>query len=106
VLPPSVDTHEAAYPVIELPPSLGGVEKETDTVAPVNDAAADEGASGTLAGTKLVDASDASPDPFAFCAVTVHAYVFPFVSPETAIGLAEPPAEPAVPPSEETHDAA
>jgi hypothetical protein len=57
------------------------------------------GGSGTVtAGTTEFDVPDDGPAPSAFDAVTWHVYVFPFVSPFTMIGLAEPVAPPGEPP--------
>jgi hypothetical protein len=72
---------------------------------PARAAATPVGAPGTAAGTKLFEAVDGALDPRAFCAVTVHVYVLPFVRPGTTIGLDVPVCEPITPPSLEVHDA-
>jgi hypothetical protein len=61
------------------------------------------GAPGTVAATKLFDAADGALDPTAFCAVTLQVYVFPFVRPDTTIGLPDPVFEPETPPSVDVH---
>ena len=63
-----------------------------------------EAAPGTVAGTNDPDPTDADPVPTPFDAATVHEYVFPFDNPDTMIGLDTPAAEPAAPPSDDTHD--
>jgi len=64
------------------------------------------GAAGTVLGIATADAADAGPSPFAFVALTVHVYDFPFVRPVTASGDAAPDPEPAVPPFDDTQLAA
>ncbi len=49
------------------------------------------------------EAADAGLEPIAFVAVTVHVYVLAAGSPVTVIGLCCPLADPAAPPSLETH---
>ncbi len=100
--PPFDDPHAVLYPVIALPPSNGGTN---DTVtcpfpAPTTGAA---GALGTVFGTAAADAGDAAPAPFAFVAVTVHVYDFPFVRPPTTVGEAVSDTEPGLPPFDEAH---
>jgi len=60
------------------------------------------GAEGTVLGIATADAAEAGPSPFAFVALTVQVYDFPFVRPVTASGDAAPVTEPAVPPFDDT----
>jgi hypothetical protein len=70
-VPPSLDVHDAAYEVIELPPFAGAVNVTTMCWFPrATDGCA--GASGTVAGTTLADADDAGLVPTSLVAVTVH----------------------------------
>ena len=61
------------------------------------------GAAGTVAGTKLFDAADGALVPTVLAAVTLQVYVLPLVRPVTVIGLEDPGAEPAAPPSLDVH---
>ena len=54
-------------------------------------------------GTAATDAGDAAPGPFAFVAVTVQVYDFPFVRPPTTVGEAVSVAEPGLPPFDDAH---
>jgi hypothetical protein len=51
------------------------------------------------------DATDAALAPTALCALTVHAYVFAAVRPDTVIGPEAAEADPTTPPSLDTQDA-
>ena len=90
--------------MIELPP-FAGAEKPTVICAFPGATVGCAGALGTVLGTAAADAADGTLVPFAFVAVTVHVYDFPFVSPVTTIGEAAPDAEPATPPFDDTHAA-
>ncbi len=80
--------------------------KLTDTAAFPGAADTPVGAPGKFAdGVVGPDGADAAPEPTALRAVTVHVYVLAFVNADTVIGAAVPVAAPAVPPSDETHDA-
>ncbi len=70
-VPPSDDTHAAAYPVIGLPPSNGATNDTVNCPLPTP-AVGWPGAVGTVLGTTVADAGEAAPVPFAFVAVTVH----------------------------------
>jgi hypothetical protein len=103
--PPLLEVHFAAYDVIALPLFAGAVNVTTICWFPrVTDGCA--GASGTVAGTTVSDASDCGLVPTALVAVTVQVYVLPFVSPVTSIGEPLPLSLPDVPPSLDVHDAA
>jgi len=86
--------------VIALPPSLGA---ENETVICESPGATDgcAGAVGTVLGITTADAGEGGPAPFAFVAVTVHEYNFPFVNLLTTIGEFAPEADPAAPPLED-----
>jgi len=90
--------------VIVVPPFFDGGLNGTIAVAPERLTVPIVGASGTVAGWTKFDAADGALVPFAFVAVTRHVYVYPFVSPDTTIGLDEPLAEPDAPPLTEVHD--
>ena len=100
--PPSEDTHVAANPVIGLPPSNGATNDTVNCPLPTP-AVGGPGAFGTVLGTTVADAGDAAPGPFAFVAVTVHVYVFPFDSDPTRIGELTAEFEPGTPPFDDTH---
>ena len=102
--PPFDDTHAAMYPVIALPPS-NGATNDTVTCAFAANVVGAAGASGTRFGMAAVEGSDGELVPFAFVAVTVHVYNFPFDRPLTTIGVTVPVAEAAGPPFDDTHDA-
>jgi hypothetical protein len=55
------------------------------------------------AGTNEFDAVDGVLVPFAFVAVTVQLYVFPFVKPVTTSGLVAPETVPSAPPFDDVH---
>ena len=105
VTPPLLETHDALYPVIAAP-LLEGAVKATEAVAAESVTVTPVGAPGRVAGTKLFDAADGKLEPWVFCAVTVHVYVLPFVSPVTTSGLAVPTLEPVAPPLLDEHVAA
>jgi len=56
-----------------------------------------------LAGTTTAEGGDGAPEPFAFAAVTVHVYDFPFDKPPTTIGETAPAPVPGAPPLEDAH---
>jgi hypothetical protein len=87
--------------VIALPPSNGAANVTVICALPGATPGL-AGAEGTVLGTTAADAGDAAPVPFAFVAVTVQVYDFPFVSVPTTIGAPAPDAEPGVPPFEDT----
>src|SRR5258708_23963830 len=107
VAPPLVDVHLAVLFVITLPllepflndtiiGTLGdGSEPETALTA--------VGAAGATAGTIEFDGPEAGPLPTPFVAATTQVYVLPRVTPLTMIGLAEPLADPVVPPLPDVH---
>jgi len=88
-----------------LPPSFGGIKVTAICALPAF-AEGCGGADGTVLGMTTADAGDGAPSPFAFVAVTVHVYDFPFVSPFTTIGEPAPDAEPAAPPFDDVQFAA
>ncbi len=90
--------------MIALPPSAGATNDTVTCAFPAATVGA-TGALGTVLGTAAADADDAAPEPFAFVAVTVHVYDFPFVKPPMTIGEPAPGAEPGVPPFDDTHAA-
>ena len=100
--PPFDDTHAAVYPVIALPPSNGATNDTLICAFPA-DTVGCAGGSGTRLGITAADAADGELVPFAFVAVTVHEYDFPFDKPPTTIGEPAPVAEPAAPPFDDTH---
>jgi hypothetical protein len=102
--PPFDDAHATAYPVIGLPPS-NGATNDTVTCAFPADTVGCAGGSGTRLGTTTTEAGDAALAPFAFVAVSVQVYDFPFVRPPTTIGDAAPDPAPARPPLDDTHAA-
>ena len=61
------------------------------------------GALGTVLGTAAADADDTAPAPFAFVAVTVHVYDFPFVRPLTTVGDAVSEVDAEAPPFDDAH---
>jgi hypothetical protein len=75
---------------------LLGAVKATDACPLPGVAVPMVGASGTVAGITLFDATDAAPTPALFVAVTLKLYVVPLVSPVTVIGLPVP--VPVIPP--------
>jgi hypothetical protein len=90
--------------VIALPPSSGAVTATVIFALPrVTPGWA--GADGSVLGTTGSDAGDGAPEPFAFVAVTVHVYDFPFVSAPTTSGDAVPDAKPGAPPFDDVHPA-
>ena len=102
--PPFDDTQFAVNFVIALPPSFGAVnDTPICALAATTDGCA--GAAGTVLGTTACETGDAEPAPFAFVAVTVHVYDFPFVSPPTTIGDPADEADPPVPPFDDAHAA-
>jgi hypothetical protein len=100
-VPLFVESQSAVYPVMALPPS-GGAVKLTAIWALAAATAGCAGADGTVLGITAADAGEAAPAPFAFVAVTVHVYDFPFASAPTTIGEPAPDADPAVPPFDDT----
>jgi len=88
--------------VIALPPSVGGV-KATVTWPFPGVTVGCAGALGTVLGTAATDSGDAGPVPFAFVALTVQVYDFPFDRPPTTVGDAVSEAEPGVPPFDDVH---
>ena len=96
------DTHAALYPVIALPPS-NGATNDTVTCAFAGESVGGAGALGTVLGTATADAGDNAPVPFAFVAVTVHVYDFPFVRPLTTVGDAVSEVDAEAPPFDDTH---
>jgi hypothetical protein len=91
--------------VIALPPSFGAA-KLTEICAFPETTVGWAGGAGTVLGTTAAEAGDAAPVPFAFVALTVHVYDFPFVSPVTTSGGVASLAEPGVPPFDEVQVAA
>jgi hypothetical protein len=91
--------------VIVLPPSPGAVKLTVMCSSPGATVGC-AGADGTVLGITIADAGDAGPSPFAFVAVTVHVYDFPFVNAPTTIGDDGPEAEPGAPPFDDTQLAA
>jgi hypothetical protein len=89
---------------MELPPTSDGGVNVTVAEALPRVAVPIVGGAGIAAGEKAPDAADGALDPRAFCAVTVHVYVFVFVRPDTTMGLDDPACEPAKPPLVEVHD--
>lgn len=75
--------------MIADPPSFDGAVNATLAVALPGVPAPIVGADGGPTGFTETSA-DAGPDPMAFAARTLHAYVTPFVMPVTVIGLVEP----------------
>jgi hypothetical protein len=103
VTPPFDEAHVTVNAAMALPPSLSGTANETEAPAFRLDDTTDRGAVGTVAGTKALDAADGALVPTLFVAVTVHVYDFPFVSPDTMIGLTVPNADFVTPPFDEAH---
>jgi hypothetical protein len=95
--------HVAEYPVIGLPPSNGATNETVSCALPATTVGC-AGGSGTRLGMTTAEAGETALVPFAFVAVIVQVYDFPFVSPETTIGEAAPVAEPAVPEFEDVHE--
>jgi hypothetical protein len=87
--------------VIALPPSFGAVNVTVICVFPPFTVGW-VGADGTVLGITTAEADDDGPAPFAFVAVTVHVYDFPFVNPPATIGEEAPFPDPAVPPLDDT----
>jgi hypothetical protein len=83
--------------VIALPPSFGALKATVICWSPGSTVGC-AGADGTVLGMTIADAGEAGPAPFAFVAVTVHVYDFPFVKPPTTIGDDGPDASPGAPP--------
>jgi len=102
--PPLDDTHVASYCVIALPP-LNGAANITVTCPLPAPTVGCAGADGTVLGITGTDAGDGALGPFAFVAVTVHEYDFPFVNDATTMGEPAPDADPAAPPFDDTHTA-
>ena len=96
------DTHATLYPVIVLPPS-NGATNDTVTCAFPGESVGAAGALGTVLGTATADAGDNAPVPFAFVAVTVHVYDFPFVRPLTTVGDAVSEVDAEAPPFDDAH---
>jgi hypothetical protein len=90
--------------VIGLPPSNGAPKMTVTSPLPAPTVGV-AGADGTVLGITTAEGGDAGPSPFAFVAVTVHVYDFPFDKPPTTIGDAAPAAAPDVPPFDDVHDA-
>ncbi len=90
--------------MIALPPSNGATNDTVTCAFPATTVGC-TGASGTPFGITATEAGDAAPVPFAFVAVTVHVYDFPFVRPPTTIGEPAPGPPPATPPFDDTHAA-
>jgi hypothetical protein len=88
--------------VIALPPLFGAVNVTVICAFPDTTVGC-AGAEGIVLGITAIDAGDAGLVPFAFVAVTVHVYDFPFVKPLTTIGEAAPFIDPAVPPFDDAH---
>ena len=88
--------------MIALPPSNGAPNETVTCAFPATTVGA-VGALGTVFGTTLTDAVDIAPVPFAFVALTVQVYDFPFVRPETRIGELAPVFDPAAPPFDDAH---
>jgi hypothetical protein len=78
------------YPVIALPPLNAGALKVTLAESTPAVTFVIVGASGTAEGVTLAEGMDAGPVPIPFVAVTLKEYAFPFVSPDTVIGLDTP----------------
>jgi hypothetical protein len=91
--------------VIALPPSTGAANVTVICAFAATTVGA-AGALGTVLGIATADATDEGPGPFAFVAVTVQVYDFPFDKPPTTIGEAAPLAEPAAPPFDDGHETA
>ncbi len=83
--------------MIALPPSPGAVNVTVICAFP-GAAPGCAGADGTVLGIATADAGEAAVVPFAFVAVIVQVYYFPFVRLPTTIGDAAPFADPGVPP--------
>ena len=90
--------------MIGLPP-LDGAANDTVSCALPTATFGWAGAVGTVLGTTAADAGDGTLVPFAFVAVTVHVYDFPFDNAVTTIGELTPAFAPGRPPFEETHAA-
>ena len=90
--------------MIALPPSNGAPNETVTCAFPATTVGA-VGALGTVLGTTLTDAVDIAPVPFAFVALTVQVYDFPFVNPVTTIGDPAPEADPGLPEFDEVHAA-
>ncbi len=103
-VPPFDDEHTTPNPVIGLPPSAGATN-DTVTCALPDDTVGAAGALGNVLGTTAADAGDAAPAPFAFAAVTVHVYDFPFVKAPTTVGDATSDTDPGLPPFDDAHAA-
>jgi hypothetical protein len=88
--------------VIALPPVAGATNATEIEVLPLVSVAA-AGAVGTVAGTAVAEADDASESPTAFVATTAHVYDLPLVKANTMIGEAVPVFDPVVPPSLDVH---
>ena len=102
--PPFDELHEASKRMIMLPPSAGATNDTVNCPFPTP-AVGCAGAAGIVLGTTGADAGDGALVPFAFVAVTVHVYVFPFVNDPTTTGEPGPDADPAAPPFDDTHAA-
>jgi hypothetical protein len=96
------DTHVAANDVIAAPLFTPATNATTsDPPAPVS-IVTPVGAAGAPT-TTGGDAADGAPVPTAFAAVTLHAYDFPVVVPETVIGLALADTARVAPPFDDVH---
>ena len=91
--------------MIALPPSNGATNDTVSCPLPTS-ALGVAGALGTVLGIAAGDGGDAGLVPFAFVAVTVHVYDFPFVRAPTVIGEPAPFADPEVPPFDDVQFAA
>jgi hypothetical protein len=100
--PPSLEEHDAVYPVMGEPPFAGG-ENFTVMRASPGVTVGFAGADGGFVSVVAADSGDAGPSPFALVANTVHVYVLPFVSPVTMMGDAAPDNVPGMPPLVEMH---
>jgi hypothetical protein len=103
-VPPFPDGHATSYSVIALPPLFGAVNDTTMSALPGTTVGC-AGVDGTVLGIATADSAEGAPSPFAFVAVTVHVYDFPFDRPATTIGELAPPSEPAAPPFEDAQSA-
>jgi hypothetical protein len=102
--PPLDDTHDPSNSVIALPPSSGATNVTVTCASPAPTAGC-AGADGTVLGITTAEAGDDGPVPFAFVALTVHVYDFPFVNPFTTMGDPAPPTDCGVPPFDEVQAA-
>ena len=102
VVPPSLDTHVAAKPVIVLPPLPFDVNATTAELLPPPTPVT-LGADGADAATNELEPVDAALLPVVLVATTVQVYVLPFVSEPTVIGDVAPDADCVVPPSLDAH---